>query len=171
MSAYQPVNLLLYPDALGPENVVESQTVKQITVGTSVLLGDFSIYRSRFLKVDNATDQPVTIDVGKPANLPTSFDADTGVFSTLVKYGSIVVLPGDSVIVEKDPGSSKGIRAVYSEDDGVTVADPQDPNVTDSVVLTPATLEPNLNALGDIVNVSSTAGTGTVYVYPVAISG
>lgn len=169
MSAYQPVNLLLYPDALGPENVVESQTVKQIAVGTSVLLGDFSIYRARFLKVDNATDQPVTIDVGKA--LPASFDADTGAFSTVVKYGSIVVLPGDSVIVEKDPGSSKGIRAVYSEGDGVTVADPQDPNVTNSVVLTSATLEPNLNALGDIVNVSSTAGTGTVYVYPVAISG
>lgn len=169
MSSYQPVNLLLYPDAIGPEDVVEDQTLKQIAVGTSVLLGDFSIYRARFLKVDNGTDQPVTIDVGKPS--PASFDADTGAFSIFVKYGSIVVLPGDSVIVEKDPGSSKGIRAVYSDNTGSAVADPQDPNVTNSIVLTPATLEPNLNALGDIVNVSSTAGAGTVYVYPVAISG
>ena len=169
MSAYQPVNLLLYPDALGPEDVVESETVKQIAAGTSVLLGDFSIYRSRFLKVDNATDQPVTIDVGKPVT--ASFVANTGAFSSFVKYGSIVVLPGDSVIVEKDPGSSKGIRAVYSDNGGVNVADPQDPNVTGSVVLTLATLEPNLNALGDIVEVISAAGTGTVYVYPVAISG
>ena len=168
----------LYPEA-GAGTTVKSDPQYVFTFGdinSNQFLGDFSIYRARFVKVDNGTDVPLRINVGKAGPFPDQTAKDTGTFDSFDVYGALYVLPGQSIIVEKDAGSSRGVRAVYSTSDGVTVADPQDPNDPDPgvQVLTPATLEINPNLVGDLIQLvpaSTDAGTGFVYAYPVAISG
>ena len=51
MSSYQPVNLLLYPEA-GAGTTVKSDPQYAFTAGdlsSNQFLGDFSIYRARFV--------------------------------------------------------------------------------------------------------------------------
>ena len=175
MSAYQPVNLLLYPEA-GAGSVVKSdpQYVFNVTeINANQFLGDFSIYRARFVKVDNGTDVPLRINVGKASPFPNQTAQNTGTFDDFDVYGTLYVLPGQSIIVEKDAGSSRGLRAVYelTTNPGVET---QDPNDADAQVLTDATLEINPNLVGDLIQLvpaSEVATDGFVYAYPVAISG
>lgn len=175
MSSYQPVNLLLYPEA-GAGTTVKSDPQYVFTFGdinSNQFLGDFSIYRARFVKVDNGTDVPLRINVGKASPFPDQTAKDTGTFDDFDVYGALYVLPGQSIIVEKDAGSSRGVRAVYELTTALGV-ETEDPNDANAQVLTPATLEINPNLVGDLIQLvpaSASAASGFVYAYPVAISG
>ena len=175
MSSYQPVNLLLYPEA-SSGTVVKDDPQYVFTFGeinSNQFLGDFSIYRARFVKVDNGTDVPLRINVGKAGPFPDQTAKDTGTFDSFDVYGALYVLPGQSIIVEKDAGSSRGVRATYELTTAPGV-ETEDPNDVNAQVLTDATLEINPNLVGDLIQLvpaSTDAGTGFVYAYPVAISG
>ena len=175
MSSYQPVNLLLYPEA-SAGSVVKSDPHYAFTFGdinSNQFLGDFSIYRARFVKVDNGTDVPLRINVGKASPFPDLAAQNTGTFDDFDVYGALYVLPGQSIIVEKDAGSSRGLRATYETSAGSGV-ETEDPNAVGAVVLTDATLEINPNLVGDLIQLvpaSASAASGFVYAYPVAISG
>ena len=180
MSSYQPVNLLLYPEA-SAGSVVKSDPQYAFTSGelsSNQFLGDFSIYRARFVKVDNGTDVPIRINVGKASPFTDQNAQNTGTFDNFDVYGTLYVLPGQSIIVEKDAGSSRGVRAVYETESGSGV-ETEDPNALTgggqpTAVLTPATLEINPNLVGDLIQLapaSANPTSGFVYAYPVAISG
>ena len=175
MSSYQPVNLLLYPEA-SAGSVVKSDPQYAFTSGelsSNQFLGDFSIYRARFVKVDNGTDVPIRINVGKASPFTDQNAQNTGTFDNFDVYGTLYVLPGQSIIVEKDAGSSRGVRATYELTTAPGV-ETEDPNDVNAQVLTDATLEINPNLVGDLIQLapaSANPTSGFVYAYPVAISG